>query len=56
MVHWQTGGLAGGRQGHLLFHAPQYRDNYVDLAPYDNVQLATHYLQYGIGELRKGYS
>jgi hypothetical protein len=58
IAHWQSEGLATGRQAHLLFSAMQYDEFYPDLIVYnhDYVALATHYLSNGISEGRNGYA
>lgn len=57
--HWQSYGIAEGRQASPTFHTVQYLDQYADLrAAYgrDFRAALTHYLVHGITEGRSGFA
>lgn len=57
--HWQSFGVAEGRQAHGCFHTRQYLSRYDDLRAAckgDNSCALDHYINHGISEGRVGYA
>lgn len=56
--HWQSYGVAEGRQAHGCFHTRQYLARYEDIKEAckgDTACALNHYIQHGISEGRVGY-
>lgn len=57
--HWQSRGIAEGRQASPTFHTLQYLDQYADLRAAfgtNTTAALTHYLVHGYGEGRQGFT